>query len=871
MADKTIAGRTISRRDLLKLAGVAGIGGMALPLPLFGQDAQVKPLPAGPPVPCVPCSERDIFRRVTLEMSLKPFHQTDKTSIRTVCERAFHQWAELTSRVDSCAVMLWTADGSEILVYGGQMHEEIEWGRYIGIANPPVPPPKTSPSKISLHQQARLYTKHPAKITYGILKQIVETFKTVGRSMTGKPVVVGATFDPGPEFARSPFKYERHREILRGMWVDCTATLNGDSRHYAGFPHGIPQGTPFGTFFGRQCQLFLTDLGFDYIWFSNGFGFSASAWTVRGPLFNGKTFYPQRADEIRKKTIGFWKDFRKECPSFPIETRGSNLSTGADLSESAVPLEAIYDGGFNMVAPPNSPWAAIDGDCGLELTGYLSHIAHLPPGDKIPFRFYVNDPWWLNSPWFDRYDREPYDIYLPLALARLNHEGKVTPPAYIEFLTIDNSYGEMPVEAPIEISPYVIRAMDDFSDAPGLVTWVYPFHEFNEKVFGKSPRLGEVFFSDWFMRNAVNAGLPVNTIVSTENFLSSARSASMPYKDTILLTYAPEVGSALDEALLDLARSGHEVFFYGPMTHASGALLDELNLKLVSPLSGELEIKTVFKDDKLSRGKLPNRMLHREVTSGGGIDTVLKQEGMAGVEVCATVSQGANERVFAVTRKVGSGRLAWVRGSLSSHITHSALPQPDDPNRFLQVEYLMRYMLEKFGYKIIMDKPMLEARNPVMLVARSNNGFFFSGYSPDTIVSFRLRFPNGAPILQGYETWLKSGYSSYTMPRAWHRECRCFVEQAEDGQISCVEVPHEVIGLRRRFLLKGLKDATVHFYPELRPAGPPVQMAIDASRTWNLGYLNESYGNFTTVRYSSEDSGRHLIVRGVTGVLRISW
>ena len=80
-----------------------------------------------------------------------------------------------------------------------------------------------------------------------------------------------------------------------------------------------------------------------------------------------------------------------------------------------------------MVPPPNSPWAALDGDFGLELAGYLARIAELPPGDLFPFRYYTHDPWWLNSPWFDRYGREPHDIYLPLATARLNAEGRRRP------------------------------------------------------------------------------------------------------------------------------------------------------------------------------------------------------------------------------------------------------------------------------------------------------------------------------------------------------------------------------------------------------------------------------------------------------------
>ena len=847
----------LSRREWLRLTA-----GSAAALPLIGQGHyEVQPLPA---TPHSTWAEPSLFKRVTLEMSLKPFRRVDALAIQSVCEHVFSQWAALLRRADGSALMLWTADGSEILEYRGQLSDEIEWARYIGIANPPTLPPAGDPSGISIHQQARLYMEHPSRITYGTLKEIVSTLRSAGRSVTGKPVMVGATFDPGPEFARSPFKYERHKEILKGQWVDCTSSLNADSVPYAGFPEGIPQGTPFGAFFGRQAQHFLTDLGFDYIWFSNGFGFSATAWSVKGPIFDGEAFYPEKAEAIREKVIGFWKAFRQECPSFRVETRGSNLSTGADLSASASPIRDIYDGGFNMVAPPNSPWAAIDGDFGLEISGYLSHIAHLPPGDVFPFRFYTHDPWWLNSPWFDRYGHEPHDIYLPLALARLNADGEVTPPSFLEFLTIDNSYGELPDECPNEVTPHILRAMDHFSDQPGLLTWVYPFQEFHEKLFGASRRPGGVFFSDWFIRNAVNAGLPVNTVVSADNFLSSCRAHPETYQDTILLTPAPDNGSPREEALLDHFHRGGKVFLYGSVTNAGKALLDLLNLKLTRPLTGELDMRSRLTADTVNHGTLATRMLHRNILSDGGIDTVLATADATNFEVCATVSDGSSDRVFAVMRTLGAGRLAWVRGSLSSSITNAYLPQPDDPKQRFQAEYLMRYMMAKFGYEFRVERPTAESRTPLVLMARSNNGFFFSGYSPSTDVTLRLRFPHGAPLLHGYETWFENGYSSYNMPRAWHRECRCFVEQAGEGELSCVEGISEEIGIRRRLMLSGLNNATLHFYPEVRPAGPPVYMQSIHSRENPLNSKDR-------IEYTSEESGKRLVARNVTGNLLISW
>src|SRR5690606_13087970 len=252
---------------------------------------------------------------------------------------------------------------------------------------------------------------------------------------------------------KSEFKYKKHPEILEGSamgeksFVFSYATLNEDKTAYAGFPKGIPENTPFGTFFGRQSQHFLKDLNFDYIWFSNGFGFGMEPWASTGVIFTGKGFNKERLAETKEKIINFWKLFRAECPNYRIETRGTNLSTGIDLAKDVVDLRAIYNGGFNILPPPNSPWAALDGDFGLEMIGYLSRMAELPD-DKYIYRYYTHDPWWLNSPWLDRYGSEPHDIYLPMSASRINENGEIKLPTHLNFLTIDDSFGNMPTQVP---------------------------------------------------------------------------------------------------------------------------------------------------------------------------------------------------------------------------------------------------------------------------------------------------------------------------------------------------------------------------------------------------------------------------------------
>jgi len=430
---------------------------------------------------------------------------------------------------------------------------------------------------------------------------------------------------------------------------------------------------------------------------------------------------------------------------------------------------------------------------------------------------------------------------------------------------VDDSFGRMPDACPLEVIPHVLAAMRDYSDEPGLVTWIYPFNENHELVFGAAPRPAEPFFGDWFMRNAVNAGLSVNSVVSTENFLSSLKKNAAFFRHTILLSRVPEAGSPLEAVLVDCVKSGHNVLLYGPVSHGGKPLLDLLNLKLAAPLAGELKLTSTLAGDVYRQGTLATILNHREVLSAGGVDTVLAQTDRAGCTVGAMVSDGQQERVYAVAVAQplgsGSGRIAWVRGSFSCSIGNARLPVPDNPRKFFPSELLMRGMLAGFGYAFHWDKPTPETRNPLVLVARSDNGFFFSGYCPSTTVKLGLRCPQGAPLLTGCETELEDGRATYSMPRAWHHEARCFVDGQAEGEISCVERYSGQVGIERRLQVDGLKNATVNFYPPAHAQAKKVIMTGNGE--------HEQTEN--SLPYETSDDGRCLTIRNVTGRLLISW
>ena len=118
------------------------------------------------------------------------------------------------------------------------------------------------PEGRGVHKRSYLYRPEPAVFTLRWLKDFVQALKRIGHEVTGKKIQVGTTFDIGPEFAISRFKYDWHREICGGgalfgaKFIRCDAKLKGDTRNYVGFPQGIPEDTSVGTFLGRQSKHF---------------------------------------------------------------------------------------------------------------------------------------------------------------------------------------------------------------------------------------------------------------------------------------------------------------------------------------------------------------------------------------------------------------------------------------------------------------------------------------------------------------------------------------------------------------------------------------------------------------------------------------
>lgn len=803
-----------------------------------------------------------MFKNVTLEMSLKPFRQTDDAYIDSVIRKIFMDWSILIGDAPCVSVMLWTADGSEILEWKGDLNEKMEWCRYVGGANnleDKTRNRKFDPDGIGLHSRAYYYMDNPPEFTYGLLKKIIQRIKEIGSEMyPGRTIRVGETFDPGPEFAVSEFKYRKHNEICLantmgiGSFACCYGVLHGDSESYAGFPDGIPEGTPFGTFFGRQVQLFLDAMGFDYIWLSNGFGFGMETTSTTGALFDGENFDVTPLEDIKNKIMGFWKLFRKECPHYPVETRGTNLSVGIDLATDGSPIKDIYDGDFGVMPPPNSPWAALDTNFGLEICGYLSRICKLP-GDDYMFRYYVHDPWWANTPWIHRYDSLPHDIYLPMSVCRLNERAEPQNPTHINILTIDNSFGEMPSWVAHEPSVHIRKALRHSPDAPSQVIWVYPFDEYN--TYKDEQSVKEMFFGDWFITGAVNHGLPLGSIISTDNFEKAVSANPAIFNGRVIVCNVPVAASGFEKSILSYVKSGGKVIFYGKPQRASREFLDMAGIELTNEaVSGVQNVKIMQETDKVIHGKFSCKVNHRSNMSGGELCAVVKKD------------SGVNPIVMVGDKTAGTmgKNFVWVEGTLCAEYKKgNHLIIPDDENEYYSMETLMRKALDYLGVKIRYVKEYADSPEPVINISRHENAYMFSVCAKDTSVGVRLKMPLGAPVFTGRETKMDSeGFANQHFSKAEFLECRIFAEQ-DEGVISCHDMTPGSFYRNRRIKLTGLKNATIRFFaPEYCKEN--VEFIYNSDDVF--AFVSEPFEG----KYVTDEYGTYFEAKGLTGKLIIA-
>jgi len=329
----------------------------------------------------------------------------------------------------------------------------------------------------------------------------------------------------------------------------------------------------------------------------------------------------------------------------------------------------------------------------------------------------------------------------------------------------------------------------------------------------------------------------------------------------------PDADSDWERALLGHAERGRNVLLYGPIARAGERVTALLGLEPGTPLSGEFEVETDLAGDMLHGKPYGSRLMHHGLLSAGGICACEAQGRSGDNETLVRLQQAGQERVgAAICRGIGDGgALAWARGTVSCdpEQMRGHLLVPLNAEEWFPAESFMRGAVGALGTELLVEKQDAEQRDPMLCIARHANGFFFSGYNLDNTVQQHLRFPQGAPLMLGMHTRLSNGRATYTMPPAWHRECRVFVEQTVDGLLSCREEHSGMIGISRRMRVQGLRDATVRFHHE-----PGTEAQVTMLRNPAYPYLQ---GEFLPLTEHRDSMGNYVQADNVSGTVLISW
>jgi len=809
-------------------------------------------------------------------MSLKPFRSADAEVIRETCLRLMKVWAKLIERSEQLGILLWVADGSEILEWSGDPGQRLEWGRYIGFCNIDAMPDLYFPGWYQ-DRPGEPYCPDTPEFTYGDLGRMVDGLRAAVKDCFGLDATIGATFDPGPEFAYSKFKYDWHPECLfeqpdGGMlapmhFVSAQSVLHADSRRYGGFPEGIPEGVSFGTFLGQQYDSLARAVGFNYLWLSNGFGYSHFAWTPTGELLKKGRWRPEQAESERQKTLRFWRDFRAECPDVPLEVRGTNFSLGMDLSTDAASHAEIVETGKLDVMPPNLPVLHAD-LLADDIVTYLTRQAKSPT-ERIIYRTYLNDPWFENNPWYTIYNREPLESYTALSTCRMNEDGGVDVPTDFHILTVDTEQGELWEDEANEVIPHYLRSLAERADAPGPVVWVYPFDEYHT-VLQESPELlPHVFHHDHYVMRSTDGCLPVLTVCASDCFVSLARSGRLP--GSIFLAPAPLGDWAYAEALLEHVQDGGRAVLYGSLAHAPDPLLEALGLSLSdSPLEGDLEVDCRLSLDPFSEGGQPNDLplRHRAQTCGGGLHEVCP-EGDPDVRIWARLR--GEGRAYCVHRsrpEWNGGSLAWIRGTVPYGVPTEApyfRPDKDAPGETQRSQDWLRRLIAELGLDIVQPRRDENAEPVRLFIKRHKGAWYFTGSKPDTTVHARIKTPDGAPVFTEYETPIIDGYAEEHFGKTIYNEVRFFVRM-RDGICKAHALAHSP-GQERCLALEGCEQATVTVYP-----GPQAlrdgRVMILESHWADCGLAGAP---LPMVPHQRDDRRGCLIVENHTGPLYLKW
>ena len=123
----------------------------------------------------------------------------------------------------------------------------------------------------------------------------------------------------------------------------------------------------------------------------------------------------------------------------------------------------------------------------------------------------------------------------------MNESGAVEGPTDLSLMTVNTGFGEIRESQGMEITPLLMRALNDAPDAPGPLVWVYPYHDYQDLAAKGDAALAQAFFQDWFVARGLAGGLPLNTVIHTGAFLEWMKKWPEKLRESVLVAPTPVI------------------------------------------------------------------------------------------------------------------------------------------------------------------------------------------------------------------------------------------------------------------------------------------------------------------------------------------
>lgn len=157
--------------------------------------------------------------RVGLETSLKPFPSWSEADLEATATTLFDQWRDLIGAARSVAVLLWIADGSEILEWDLDLDREVTWASSVGFSNTEY---DAYPHAVTPDNTAQPFRADVPALHYRDIRLLVATIRQVGERMLGCPCRWAPPLTRGRS-SRPPGSSTRS---IRRSWPETTSSVS---------------------------------------------------------------------------------------------------------------------------------------------------------------------------------------------------------------------------------------------------------------------------------------------------------------------------------------------------------------------------------------------------------------------------------------------------------------------------------------------------------------------------------------------------------------------------------------------------------------------------------------------------------------------